>query len=295
MEHITNLRAGSGNEAIGPKIVYVIGAGHCGSTLLSLALDQHSDVISVSEIVGLNARTNGYAGEQDLRQNKFWSRIAETYQKDHEQSFWSVPFASPRKASSFSEDEWARQNYNAYFSIAKVAGVSVIVDASKQPRRLEVLLSKQKADVRVIYLVRDARAVVYSYDRKYKSLWRGFRQIERLDRRARSVKRRFSDVPWMTLRYEDMTGDLDATIKKICDFCEISFQEDMLHPDTNSFNGVGGNRMRDKPVKKIETDMTWAREMPTWKRFLVGLLMQGYQVRSGYSVLTRNFWKGQFE
>lgn len=84
MEHITNLRAGSGNEAIGPKIVYVIGAGHCGSTLLSLALDQHSDVISVSEIVGLNARTNGYAGEQDLRQNKFWSCIAETYQKDHE-------------------------------------------------------------------------------------------------------------------------------------------------------------------------------------------------------------------
>ncbi|KAA0909968.1 sulfotransferase [Aquicoccus porphyridii] len=295
MERITKPRAGSGKEAIGPKIVYLIGAGHCGSTLLSLALDQHSDVVSVSEIVGLNARTNGYAGEQDLRENEFWSRVAERYQRDHGESFWSVPFASPRKTSSFSEDEWARQNYNAYFSIAKTAGVSVIVDASKQPRRLEVLLKEKKINIRVIYLVRDARAIVHSYERKYKSLWRGFRQIERLDRRARSVKRRFSDVPWMTLRYEDMTGDLDGTVRKISDFCETTFQDGMLRPNTDGFNGVGGNRMRDKPVKKIETDMTWKREMATWKKLLVGLLMQGYQVRLGYSVLTRTFWKGRFE
>lgn len=41
--------------------------------------------------------------------------------------------------------------------------------------------------------------------------------------------------------------------------------------------------------------VTWEREKATWKKSLDALLMQEYQICSGYSVLTQNYWKGQLE
>lgn len=268
-------------------ILYIIGAGHCGSTLLSLSLDRHSDVVAVSEIVGLNAQEAGTSGGHDYRNDSFWSRVATNYEREFGGDFWTVQFASLTKNCKLSCAEWARQNQNAYNSIADTANVPLIVDASKQPRRLEVLLQENNENIRVIYLVRDARAIVHSYDRKYKSVFRGFRQIARLDRRARAIKGHFSNIPWMTLRYEDMTEDFERTIRRVCDFCDLTFQYGMLKPDTISFNGVGGNRLRLKPVEAITTDKSWERNMPALKQWLVSLLMFGYQRRLGYSIVGR--------
>jgi hypothetical protein len=187
-------------------------------------------------------------------------------------------------------DKWGSENNKALLSIAKTAGASIVVDASKQPRRLEAMLQAGLADVRVVYLVRDARAVVHSYDRKYSSLRRGFRQVKRLDRRARSIKRRFPTVPWLSLRYEDMTNDFTGTIKRICDFCGVGFQEDMLRPDPNSFIGIGGNRLRNKPFKGVLTDRSWESEMPAWKQATVSLAFIPYSLRFGFPVL--RFKKG---
>ncbi len=279
-----SLNARADGSTSRPLIIYIVGAGHCGSTLLSLSLDRHSDILAVSEIVGLNAQEPGHSGGKDYRNNPFWSRVAANYQRDFEEDFWAVHFASLTKSSKLSSADWRKQNQNAFFSIAKTAGTSFIIDASKQPRRLQVLLQEDSVDVRVIYLTRDARAVVHSYDRKYKSFWRGFRQIRRLDPRARSIKARFPNIPWMTLRYEDMTEDFEKTIVCICEFCGLPFQCKMLKPDTASFKGIGGNRLQLKPVKKITNDKSWERDMPTWKKWFISLLMFRYQRSLGYPI-----------
>lgn len=278
-----------------PMIIYILGAGHCGSTILSLALDRHSDVLAVSEIVGLNAKQSGYAGDQDFRQHEFWSRVAESYEQDFGESFWNVKFSSSVRATSGSSCDWGKRNENVFSSIAKTAGKSLIVDASKQPRRLELLLQENTLNIGVIYLVRDARAIVHSYDRKYKSFWLGFRQVSRLDRRARGIGKRFSNVPWMTLRYEDLTEDFQRSIERVCVFCGISFQKSMLLPDTASFNGVGGNRLRLKPIEAITSDRSWEKAMPAWKRFFVSFLLAGYQRRLGYPFFGRTSRKGEIE
>ena len=266
-------------------LVYVLGAGHCGSTLLSLALDRHSDMISVSEIVGLNAKKAGWAGNEDFRQHEFWSSVAANHLQDFNADFWAVPFASPARKSKLPDVQWGKENAQALSSIAKAAGVSCVVDASKQPRRLEVLLQEKVADVRVVYLVRDARAIVHSYDRKYSSLWRGYRQVKRLDRRARSIKRRFPDVPWLTLRYEDMTGDFGGSMKKVCKFCELNFEQEILKPESSSFVGVGGNRLRKKPVKEVSADRSWESEMPVWKQMILSFGFILYSLRLGFPLL----------
>jgi len=270
-----------------PRVLYTIGAGHCGSTLLSLSLDCHSDVLAVSEIVGLNAENAGFSGGQDFRNDSFWARAAANYQRDFGEDFWAVHFASLAKKSKLTSAKWGKQNHNAFSSIAKSANVSLIVDAYKQPRRLEDLLQENIGEISVIYLVRDARAVVNSYDRKYKSLWHGLKKIRRLDRRAQSIKGRFPNIPWMTLRYENMTEDFEKTIRSICEFCGLTFQYRMLNPDTASFIGVGGNRLLLKPVQTITTDLSWEKGMPKWKQWLVSIFMFGYHCRLGYLLVSR--------
>jgi hypothetical protein len=54
-----------------------------------------------------------------------------------------------------------------------------------------------------------------------------------------------------------------------------------------SFNGVGGNRLRLKPVKTIKTDKSWERNMPVWKQWIVSLLMFGYQRSLSYTIVGR--------
>jgi hypothetical protein len=56
-------------------ILYVIGPGHCGSTLLNLFLDRHSRVAGVSEIVTLNRNRPGYSGDEDALAVPFWGEV----------------------------------------------------------------------------------------------------------------------------------------------------------------------------------------------------------------------------
>jgi hypothetical protein len=189
------------------RVVYLLGAGHCGSTLLSLALNQHSNVLSVSELIAVNAQKCGWAGGEDLRRHEFWGRVATRHRQKFQRDFWSVAFKRPAAARRAELEGWGEENTQAFMSIAEVANVPMIVDASKQPGRLESLLRYASLDIRVIYLVRDSRALVHAYDRKYASLWHGTRKLARVDRRARGVRRAFTDIPWMNLRYEDMGNE----------------------------------------------------------------------------------------
>jgi len=61
------------------NLVYILGAGHCGSTLLSLALDQHPQVVAVSELINLNRKLPGQAGEQHVVDEPFWNAVADRY------------------------------------------------------------------------------------------------------------------------------------------------------------------------------------------------------------------------
>lgn len=287
-QQASTLRDGTAEEAAGPTIIYVVGAGHCGSTLLSLALDRHPDVLAVSEISGLNAEIPGWSKkEEDCRQHPFWSRVAMNYQEEFDEDLWSVRFGALSRRRG-SPAEWARRNQNALKSVADTADVSTVVDSSKSPRRLEVLLQESSLDIRVIYLTRDARAITHSYDRKYASLWHGLRKLRRVDRQVRLIKQQYPGVPWLTVRYEDMTSNLERSLKQICSFCGLAFDAEMLRPDTSSFDGIGGNRLRHEPVKAVNTDMSWEREMPAWKKILVSLIVMNYSRRLGFPLLRFN-------
>lgn len=262
-------------------LLYILGPGHCGSTLLNLCLDRHSQVMGVSEIVTLNRKQPGWSGDEDALAVPFWSEVDQRMRKAGEGGLSEVPFNLLRVPPS-EMSHALRLNHAASQAVLSVAGKTILADASKEPHRLAALLASSLFRVRVIYLVRDGRAVVHAYRRKYGTWFRGWRKLMRIDRAARRMKAQHGEDAWLTVRYEDMATDLDATLRRICAFAGIEFEPEMLRPDTAQFNGLGGNRLRKRPVERITLDTAWTTEMPKPVQAFTALTVAGFNGRHGY-------------
>ena len=261
-------------------ILYILGAGHCGSTLLNLCLDRHSAVVGVSEIITLNRKSPGWSGDKYVLDEKYWSEVDRVMQEKYNKSLTEVPFNL--KASLPSYSLALQSNKEALEAILEISKKSIISDASKNSKRLEALLLSTSFKVRVIYLVRDGRAIVHAYLRKYKSYWPGLFNLISTDHAARRLMAKYGSENWLTVRYEDLATDLEGTLRNICSFSKINYESLMLHPDTSNFNGLGGNRLIKRPIDKIILDNVWQTEMSRIARFFTSIMVSKFNRRHGY-------------
>lgn len=264
------------------KVLYTLGAGHCGSTLLNLALDMHPEILGVGEIISLNAEAPGYATGVNLHTNLFWSAVADEYGRRLGSSFWEVPFHPNVNGRSVQESEWVDRNRHALESMACIACKPIVADSSKEACRLEGLLGMPEFSVKVLYLIRDPRAIVHSYDRKYDSLLVGVRKLARIHRQAMRIKARIAKSDWLTLRYEDLATNFQASLRKVCAFTEVPFDPALLTPSPSTYRGIGGNRMREKSFTGVRVDDSWRHEMSNTKQLLTGAVFSRYILEHGY-------------
>lgn len=156
-------------------IVYIHGAGHCGSTLLNLLLNAHSNIIGLSEISTLHKsfmdKKYG-SGSVGLSKTKFWRSILNEFEQRSGTSLLkeNYRFRLPDWQEYFSLDEdeisHIQKVDRAFFdSIGEQVNAAIICDASKFLVRLHMLVSSG-LPVKVIHLDRDGRGIIHSYLRK---------------------------------------------------------------------------------------------------------------------------------
>lgn len=168
-------------------VVYIVGAGRSGSTLLERMLGAFPGYVNVGELVGLFHRTVTedercgcgepfsacpfwrQVGEQALGG---WNpdRVAELARlKDRVARQRYLPrLVLPRLATADQARELARYgeiHERLYRVAAEHAGASVVVDASKGPAPALALRRAPGLDVRILHLVRDVRGVAYSWSK----------------------------------------------------------------------------------------------------------------------------------
>lgn len=178
-----------------PTAVYVAGTARCGSSILSLALNQKTGWCSAGELEfiwerGLNpdkhcacgstvvscafwsaVLSDGLGGQLDAgvdyRSNGalFWGRSAREHLSALEAlrrpglALSSVP--GLRWIASDSRRAYGMTQLNVYRSVARMAEADVVVDASKDIGGALALRS-YPGDAVLVHLVRDPRAVAYS-------------------------------------------------------------------------------------------------------------------------------------
>jgi len=308
----------------GFRVVYLGGMGRSGSTLAERLLGELPGVCVAGELVHLWQRgitDNERCGcGTPFADCAFWSAVADA-------AFGGWPNVDVGKIAELraatdrtrfipvlarkSLPEPTRRDLAAYTSyyqrlyqgIAAVSGCPIVVDSSKHAS-LAFCLSHASLDLRVIHVVRDSRAVAYSWTTR----------VERPEAPGRSYMTRYSPVraarewnlqngalqllarsqtPVLRVRYEDLVSAVKPTLRQIAEFAGLSIDEPGLDfiggaggaqwAELTPAHTVSGNPMRFSSGKiAIRSDDRWQTAMPDAQRRTVTALTLPLLSHYGY-------------
>lgn len=171
-----------------PTVIFIGGYGRSGSTLLSQLLGRHAEVFPTGELRHIWRR--GFGDDQlcgcgeRFRTCEFWRAVRSKVDESLE-SGWAATAAALQdsvdrarfvpllinpslRTPSFRSrlGEYLTVVESIYSAIATVSGCRVIVDSSKDPSHGFLLSTSRRLELKVLHLVRDSRAVAYSWKRR---------------------------------------------------------------------------------------------------------------------------------
>lgn len=184
-----------------------------------------------------------------------------------------------------------------YQSVAAAAGARVVVDSSKEPVYAYVLAGVRDVNLRVLHLVRDSRAVAYSWQRHVSrpeihwtqremrryTVWQSASQWNLKNVLAELLRAR--GIPVSRLRYEDFVAAPGETMRRLLDDLRLSAR---TSPVAGSWHSVSGNpvRFRDE-TRTLQLDREWELEMTRGKRVAVTAATAPLLLRYGYPLAVR--------
>ena len=311
------------------RVLYMGGSGRSGSTLVERLLGALPGVCNVGEVIPMWER-GLLQGERcgcgvPLPQCPFWREVGnvafggwDTFDVpkflalkrsfDRNQHIpkllaaggssrlWSSPVT--RRAAR----EYAAVYARLYRAVQQVSGCAVTVDASKHASLAFCLRTSPDIDLRVVHLVRDSRAVAYSWTRRLKrpeaegaaaASPRYFPAVSP----ARSAIRwnivnlgldllARTGTPTRLVRYEDFIAAPLAGMRQLADFAgvhpDLSFMSD-TGADLGPPHTAGGNPMRFATGRiEFRRDDAWRSQLNADARTVVTTLTLPLLARYGY-------------
>lgn len=311
-------------------VVYLGGFGRSGSTLVERVLGSAVGWVNVGELVDL-ARSVAPGDElcgcgTPFSRCPFWSEVGdvafggwtpellERLTMMHRGSARQrhLPGLLAKRGEPSADLTGLRDAYaQVYRAVAQVSGSDVVVDASKGPALGQALAGAPGVDLRVLNLVRDPRAVAWSWSKVVErphvssgssgssageEMWRipphrSAAQWAALQAEMHALSG-LGGTPSARLRYEDFVVDPVASLCAATAQLGVPLAADDLPPVVDGrivlgpSHGLSGNpgRFRSGPIE-LRRDDGWATEMPSADQRLVTALtlpllkVYGYPVR----------------
>ncbi len=215
-------------------IVYMIGAGRSGTTILSTLLGASRFAFSSAELMQFYEyiRDNKVCGDGvNIGESIFWRHVIEKFEviditnidrlieRNHSLEFHSAFVKNLFNLQNTHElRDYLNELAELYHTISVVSNKNVIIDSSKYPNR-GILLSKLKGNFRIkyIYNVRDVRGVINSFNKKVqttKSPLSTVAYYNIINIMAEITYRLLPKNDRIKVRYEDLVADDFKTIGK---------------------------------------------------------------------------------
>ena len=303
------------------KVLYIAGFGRSGSTILDNILGQLDGVFSGGELRslwyhGLTGNILCGCGER-FRECPVWERVLTTAYSSVENApaeemvrlsagarsrhlpLMLLPRSRERVLSGLGA--YREHLSTMYRAIQTTTGCDVIVDSSKVPLYGRILQTLPEVELSVVHLMRDPRAVAYSWLRK-KSLpdW-GHQQYmptygpiqsalnwDLCNVASELFWRRRPDK-YLLLRYEDFIADPRGSVRTVLDLVDIGPVElpftDAHTVQMGPSHSVSGNPSRFRTgTVELRVDERWKRKMPGAARSLVSTFVGPLGKRYGYDL-----------
>lgn len=288
-----------GGAETGGGVVYIGGTGHSGSTLLDLLLNNHSMIQSTGEVHRLNHYARGNLEPctcgKPVAECPFWldveSRLREIRGLPSESrpllsddimirtdavgrwrgALEKLALVQPSHALARvigrrvapDHHRAARASMEWYRAIREATCAALVVDSSKDPRRLKWLYTVAPAQYRLIYLIRDGRAVTASgIRRRGHSMEEEATRWRALQRRSQAAQRSIPTGQKLRVMYEELCAEPGRVLREIQQFLGVPEEADVTTIRKEGSHNIGGNAMRLRGGETtIRLDDRWKREL----------------------------------
>jgi hypothetical protein len=324
------------DQGVLPRVIFIGGSGRSGSTLIERVLDQLPGACSVGETVQIWEQALG-RGEPcgcglPLMSCPFWAEVGKLgfggwgeldldrlielkVSVDRTRHLPRLAFLragpSPVRAGgglAARADAYSRPYAALYRAIGTASGCPVVIDSSKRVMLAFCLRRIPGLDLRVVHVVRDSRAVAYSWTKMVPrpeaaggeaataspaetsaagaSAHMGTYSPARTAMRWNILNVAFQvlaarGVPTLVVRYEDFVADPAGSVRRIADFAigpdavPVALDEALAsrHADFDVTHTAAGNPMRFRTGRvEIRRDDAWRTRLPRRDRAIVSLL-----------------------
>lgn len=184
-------------------------------------------------------------------------------------------------------------------AVASTTGSHVVVDASKRPMDAAVFAGLDSVDQYVLHLVRDPRAVAFSWGRA-KPLPTAGSEPDRMARRgpvssavrwlennagSELLRRQVPPDRWLLMRYEDFAADPTREIDRLISFLGLDASSPIEGNEVRlgTHHTVAGNPVRFRTgLVPIRLDDEWRHSMSRHDKAMVTAMTMALLTRYGY-------------
>jgi len=283
-----------------PTLIYIMGTGRSGTTLLNVLLEVHPSVSAPAELLKFHAFKNedrSCSCGKALSECPFWVPVLERLNRTVPHSRWTA-YAAARAIEDHhnlarvllgwlpaeKRDLYLALNESLVRCIAAAHQVTHVVDSSKYVGRAALFLRYGTLPVRIIHVVRDPRGVAWSFGRAVQTP-RGllgsllyFWSVQTACLLVRTVFRKRV----LTVKYEDLVADPASQLETITKFTGIDpkpllarFESATEYPISHL---IEGNRFVRRGRFSIRPDVEWRERMGWARRILVWLLAMPFAI-----------------
>jgi hypothetical protein len=304
------------------KVLYVVGLGRSGSTILSNSLGQIEDYFSAGELNFIwrhNVIENRLCGcGRPFRECPVWTKVmdeafggmdgVDAREMMRLQASGTrtrhIPLMLTARGDGVLKERLEKLliNYRRlYEAIGSVTGSRVIVDSSKEPAHGYAMSLLPDVDFYVLHLVRDPRAAAYSWlkkkpqpdtdTREHMARFSPTKSSVLWDAWNASAEALWRRTPerYLRLRYEDFVADPRASLERILELVGVTAELPLAgerEVRLGVSHTVSGNPNRfETGAVELRPDREWISEMSSRDRALVTALTLPLLPRYGYRII----------
>jgi hypothetical protein len=210
-------------------------------------------------------------------------RLAVAAMMSGSKTLWRI--TAKTVASARRDHASASNSLKVFEAVRRATGRPVIVDSTKNPGRMRALYLESELPMRLVYLIRDGRAVCHSrVCREGISMQRAAKAWVAEHRRQRVAQLTIPGDRILRVQYEHLCRDPGEELDRICRFIGTTFEPAMLDFRNDQRHGVGGNAMRFRTDETtIRLDERWRSEMSAEDRAEFNVIAGRTNARLGYS------------
>ena len=301
------------------KVLYVLGRGRSGSTVLGNVLGEIPGFFSAGELRVLwdpvVIRRSSCGCGTSIGECPIWSEVLARlsdidldqvvrWQHDIVRESNVLRLMRCRAGCSWPALEgYTRVTERLYEAILDVTGCSVIVDTSKRPSYGAFISMLERCDPYFVHLARDPRASAYSWHARRHASAKGdeVRRRNALDSTVRwdllnigseMVLRRIDPKHRMHLRYEDFASQPVNTVKAICELVDET-ERRLPFVDTRTVelgvnHTIAGNPSRFQTGRiEVRDTREWRTKQDALSRWVATVVALPFLRHYGYTVRTQ--------